>query len=435
MNNSELSYEDFSSIRRSNWNVKASNPKLIQMELLCHQITCQEYSVDILKHLIQLENQSRPSLDSFQTQPEINGKMRALIFDFIMCCHKRLNLSSSTLFLCFSIIDRYSSKIIVKPSTYQLLALCSIWIASKFNDTKPKVPNLEILIGFCCNQYTKKQFKEMELHLLKSLNWSACLSPTYDFFIDILLKNKITKLNYRNLNLNDIKCGSIMLCELCCFDETLNFNYNASAIALASVTLITCALRYELLKEFDDYQSKVHDSSLLEICQLILKNFFSNYFPSSFKLKYYLNNLDDKLNQPIPGPILKSLINYTNELNQYFNLNLESMTPLPSDLDTHTSNSIQMSSVGFQNRFKSSVSLHIPPTPTTPGTNISVKRTLPTIRSPPASEFESPIDLSKDIPVSSTASNILTNIHIKRKPSNLDLDFFQPTNVLTKRIR
>ncbi|AMD20543.1 HDL201Wp [Eremothecium sinecaudum] len=280
----KLSVAQLASVRRSVWNEKASHPRLLKMEMAAHRSTCQEYNINILKHLINLENQTRPSWESFKSQPEMTLQMRTLIFDFIMCCHTRLELSPSTLFLCYNIIDRYRSKVVVGSSTCQLLGLTALWLASKFADKKPRIPSLQSL---CCHQYTKQQFKEMELHILKSLDWSACSAPTHDSFVDILLNTKLGKLDFENLDLNDLKYGATILCELSCFDPHLNYNYNSSAIALASVTIITCALKLQTYGKFQSYKTCTDDPNLVAICnKLMMQLQFEESLPSSFNMKY-----------------------------------------------------------------------------------------------------------------------------------------------------
>ena len=123
-----------------------------------------------------------------------------------MCCHSRLSLTTSALFQTFILIDRYTSKFIVKNSNYQLLALACLWISSKFFDQKKNIPNLITLQNLCCNQFNALQFKEMEFNILKSLNWSILTGSsntnyTPDILIDTLLFDKaIKQQNTFNIN-------------------------------------------------------------------------------------------------------------------------------------------------------------------------------------------------------------------------------------------
>ncbi|SCU91118.1 LADA_0F08196g1_1 [Lachancea dasiensis] len=437
---------DMASIRRSVWNSRAAHPKVVQMELLAHQLACQDYSVDILRHLIDIEQESRPCLASFQAQPEINTHMRSLIFDFTMCCHTRLALSSSTLFLCFSIIDRYCSRIIVKSSTYQLVALCSLWLASKYTDKKPRVPSLRALQSLCCNQYSRSQFLEMELHILKALNWTPCNAPSHDVFVDILLKNKISSLSYKGLNINDLKYASCVLCELACFDHVLAFDCNASAVALAAVTVATHALRLSVDNKFMHYGVMLKDANLQRVCDLILKRLRSRSFPSSFKLKYLGQNTVES------NPILKSLIEYDLMIAQTqappITVNSTLLSPASQQGE---GNSVNVSPA-FGNNKNEYPSMHpfrsprgrIPPTPSTPlsmGMKINVKAG-PGIDTPQSAALSE--DPSKYIADGYSSQSVKSNIsrpamvkrsESKRKSACMDMDYFEFTEFPCKRSR
>lgn len=318
----DLAY--MSHVRRNVARLKSQDENLVKRELASHHFSVLEYSNQLLTHLICLEednskNISKPSLSSFEAQPQINDKMRRLIFDFLMCCHTRLGLSSSTLFLCFNMLDRYTSKYIVKSSNYQLLALTALWISSKYWDSKNRIASLKILQNLCCKQYSIQQFKEMELHVLKSLNWTLCQTATPDSFIDILLflkdnKNVSPSVLHDDkardiLNVNEIKFGSIMLCELASFDLQLAFNCKSSQIVLGAITLVTLAIKFETLNQWENFQCNSQDAGLIRICnallQLVLK---SDSLPSSFKFKYIGGNAETATSKKILNALHKYFI-------------------------------------------------------------------------------------------------------------------------------
>ncbi|SCU79963.1 LAME_0B01112g1_1 [Lachancea meyersii CBS 8951] len=447
---------NMANVRRSVWNSRAAHPHVVQMELLAHQLACQDYSVDILRHLIDLEQTTRPCLASFQAQPEINTHMRSLIFDFAMCCHTRLALSSSTLFLCFSIIDRYCSCIVVKSSTYQLVALCGLWLASKYTDKKPRVPSLRALQNLCCSQYSRAQFQEMELHILKALNWTPCNAPPHDAFVDILLKNKISSLSYRGLNINDLKYASCVLCELASFDHELAFDCNASAVALAAVTVATHALRLSVDGELLHYSAMLKDVNLQRVCSLVLRKLRTRNFPSSFKLKYLGQNPVDS------NPILKSLIQYDLTISpppppptlvpsgpsSFGQGSVNVLSPRSQNGDSPGSHAspvmytARSSNGGSSHSFRYPLT-HVPPTPSTPST-MSLRnhaklgtymKTPQSSASPNTSKPVAPISCAtkSNGVVSSTAMPRRSDS--KRNSAYMDMDFFDMAEVACKRSR
>lgn len=306
-----------SQVRRKVAHQRSQEVNLVAREAACHEFCVMEYSNQLLAHLIQLERDNvvhvtaRPTLQTFQSQPQINHKMRFLIFDFLMCCHTRLGLSNSTLFLCYNILDRYTSKYIVKSCNYQLLALTALWISSKFWDSKNRIAPLRLLVKLCCKQYSPQQFKDMELHLSKSLNWTMCQFATHDSFIDLLLflkddtKVSPTLLLDSELNLDRIKFGAMMLCELACFDIQLSFKCSASQIVLAAITLTTLAMKFEEFNQWEDFNAKSNDASLIKVCHSLLALALrEDSLPSSFKLKYINES------KTASDKILKALQNY-----------------------------------------------------------------------------------------------------------------------------
>lgn len=308
-------------IRRNVSKVKSQNPSLVKTELQCHRASVMEYSSSLLNHLIHLEEEPgsiRLNLQSFEAQPQINEKMRFLIIDFIMCCHARLKLSTSTLFLTFDIMNRYASKFIIKCGNYQLLALSALWISSKYWDSKYNIPNFNILTSLCCQQYTPAQFREIEWHLLTALNWSVLNTPTPDYFIDLLLvledKKNVSPIALQHgiNNIDEINVASVLLCELAAFDIKLSFNYNASAIALAAITISTLALNFYDFNQWENFREESKDANVVKICDALLKlSIDRDSLPSSFKCKY----LNEQDNAHLVGKkIMEALSNYNVQL-------------------------------------------------------------------------------------------------------------------------
>ena len=222
--------------RRRNWNEKSRNSDLVRRELICHQHSIREYYRDIsTKESISLSTRttrgSAPNAARFNAQPYINPEMRRLIFEFIVCCHSRLYLSTPTLFETFSLLDRYTSRYVVRSSNYQLIALVCLWISSKFFDPKKNIPSLDTLCKLCCSQYRPQDFKNAEFQILRSLDWEVAKTPTLDVLIDLSLFGKSNYLGNDFYNVNDIKNLSIMLCELAQFNIELAYHENPSSLA------------------------------------------------------------------------------------------------------------------------------------------------------------------------------------------------------------
>lgn len=97
--------------------------------------------------------------------------MRPYLVDFLIEIHFQLRLRPETLYLALNIVDRYISKRIVFKKHYQLVGCVSLWIASKFEDAKDRVPTLPDLASMCSGAYDESAFIQMEQHILASINW------------------------------------------------------------------------------------------------------------------------------------------------------------------------------------------------------------------------------------------------------------------------
>ena len=165
--------------RRRNWNEKSRNSDLVRRELICHQHSIREYYTDIsTKESLSLSTRTTtgaaPNIARFNAQPYINPEMRRLIFEFIVCCHSRLYLSTPTLFETFSLLDRYTSRYVVRSSNYQLIALVCLWISSKFFDPKKNVPSSWIhSANSAVLNIHPRILKNAEFQILRSLDWEV----------------------------------------------------------------------------------------------------------------------------------------------------------------------------------------------------------------------------------------------------------------------
>jgi Cyclin, N-terminal domain/Cyclin, C-terminal domain len=112
-----------------------------------------------------------PSAEMMDLQPELEWYMLPFLVDFMIEVHSQLRMSPYTLHLAINLINRYVSKRIVFKKHYQLVGCACLWIASKFEDSKDKVPTVQELRSMCVSAYTEDMFVQMEGHVLASLGW------------------------------------------------------------------------------------------------------------------------------------------------------------------------------------------------------------------------------------------------------------------------
>lgn len=337
--------------RRTVARLAASHPQLRSMEQKAHTSAINTYSAEILQHLTKLESTCKTSPQLIQSQPQITVAMRPILFDFLMDVHNRLKLSNQTFFLMINIIDRYCSLRIVRKDHFQLLGLTALWLASKYSDSKHKVPSIDFLRATCCNCYSKNLFVEMESHILKSLNWEVG-SPSHDSFVDLLLKENF--LNFKNERINEIKHGANYLCQLSQFFTRITFNYSISMISIASVLIMTNSLTLSNDNQFVHFNTQTNNNGKLnKLCSLMLNVIRENPLPPSFQTKYFKNYANDEPNS------LFSIEHYANELTSQLYSSIPTtplyQTPMASRTSSTSSQSSTVSSIMSKNSATSSL--------------------------------------------------------------------------------
>ena len=75
-----------------------------------------------------------PTVGSIKKQTEINGKMRAILVDWLVEVHLKFKLVPETLYLTVWLIDKYLEKEQVTRSALQLLGVTAMLVASKYEE-------------------------------------------------------------------------------------------------------------------------------------------------------------------------------------------------------------------------------------------------------------------------------------------------------------
>jgi len=142
-----------------------------------------EYATEIMGHLFDEESAFLPRADYMEDQSDINGKMRAILIDWLVEVHMKYRLRPETLFLAINIIDRYLSMRSVMRKKLQLLGVVAMFIAAKFEEIdSPKVHEFAYITD---HTYTTKEIINMESTVLMALDFQIAV-PTPAHFLDRL---------------------------------------------------------------------------------------------------------------------------------------------------------------------------------------------------------------------------------------------------------
>lgn len=129
----------------------------------------ESYLPNILAHLHATSGKNIAAFDAMERQTEINRRMRAILFNWLLEIVFKYGLKIRTIFLTANILDRYLQFKNVERSQLQLVGVTCLLMASKYEDIYP--PELKDLYRLCDKVYTPKQILKCETEILACLNF------------------------------------------------------------------------------------------------------------------------------------------------------------------------------------------------------------------------------------------------------------------------
>ena len=244
-----------------------------------------EIYINLLLDEKKFKNKINPEYFSFQKS--INYKMRSILIDWIIEIHFYFKFLKKTLFQTVFIIDAYLSKKNIDKKFLQLLGVASLLISCKENEII--YPSLKKLIQLTDNAFSISELKNMEIKIMKTLNFDI-LSPTAEEFFEI-------NAEFFNFSDEHMCVGEYFLkCSLIGYNM---LKYNQSTIAIACGYIIMKCFNLEgtdlILKNCNfDIKEKEIKNCAKELCFLI-----KDLFKSSLGVvkNIYVNNIITKINE------------------------------------------------------------------------------------------------------------------------------------------
>ncbi|KAK4481535.1 hypothetical protein RD792_012436 [Penstemon davidsonii] len=144
---------------------------------------CKAYVSDIFQYLHDLEmDPRRKVLPNYleQVQTDLTANMRELLIDWLFEVAEEYKVTSDTLYLTVSYIDRFLSTNAITRNNLQLLGVSSMLIASKYEEISPQ--KVEVFCDITANKYTKSEVVKMEADVLESLRFEMG-NPTVKTFL------------------------------------------------------------------------------------------------------------------------------------------------------------------------------------------------------------------------------------------------------------
>ena len=139
---------------------------------------------------------SSKDLFGLQDKDYLNEKNRGIILQWLVYNNNRWKLNDDIIFMAMNIFDRYISQYKVGKSEFQLVAISSYLIASKYENTYP--PYIEELSHICNFIYTKDDIIRKEYAILSGLNFDILYNSSYKYltFLHSIADKENMKLLY-----------------------------------------------------------------------------------------------------------------------------------------------------------------------------------------------------------------------------------------------
>merc|ERR1712168_975238 len=132
---------------------------------------CHEYA-PLLYHYLREIEASQPIRKDFLKNCHVNGKMRAVLIDWLVEVHAQFKLLPETLYLTVAILDRYLAVRCadIKRKKLQLVGVSCMWIASKYEEMY--APEINDFVYITDNAYSTLEIRSMELDILRVLDFN-----------------------------------------------------------------------------------------------------------------------------------------------------------------------------------------------------------------------------------------------------------------------
>lgn len=147
-----------------------------------------EYANDIFRLLHREEHALLPQATYMDKQPHVNGKMRAILIDWLVDVAKKYKLKSETLFLAVALVDRFLELRETQRQHLQLVGVTGLLLAAKFEETCP--PQVQDFVYVTDSAYSKEEVMKMEVAMLTALNFQLC-QPTAFHFLQWFQKTNV----------------------------------------------------------------------------------------------------------------------------------------------------------------------------------------------------------------------------------------------------
>ncbi len=282
-----INFNDPNAITKGAVNKNKNKEEKIEIKDYFHALV-DDYGDDIFKYLkknekINVCDYSNKDIFKLQDKKYYNEKNRSILLHWLVKNNNKWKLKDDTIFMAMNIMDRYISKYKSKNSEFQLIAIASYFIASKYEDIYP--PYLDELSQICNYVYSNDDIIRKEYEILVGLNFDILYNSSYKYltFLHSVSDKDNLKLLYLAQFILEISLDNIDILE-----------YSQSKRALAALLIAKKILlikkswnNLRLFYNYDESEIKNVQKKMIVLLNKVIKSKTKNAIYEKFESSKY----------------------------------------------------------------------------------------------------------------------------------------------------
>ena len=282
-----INFNDPNAITKGAVNKNKNKEEKIEIKDYFHALV-DDYGDDIFKYLkknekINVCDYSNKDIFKLQDKKYYNEKNRSIIYHWLVKNNHKWKLKDDTIYMAMNIMDRYVSKYKSKNLEFQLIAISSYLIASKYEDIYP--PYIDELSQICNYIYSNDDIIKKEYEILSGLNFDVLYNSSYKFltFLHSVVDNQNMKLLYLAQFILEISLDNL---------DILEYSQSERALAalLVSKKILGIKITWNNLRMYYDYDEnkiKTVQKKMIPLLNKVMKSKNKNAIFEKFESSKY----------------------------------------------------------------------------------------------------------------------------------------------------
>ncbi|KAK1362230.1 Cyclin N-terminal domain-containing protein [Heracleum sosnowskyi] len=223
-----------------------------------------EYMDDLYEFYRNVESSFCVPPNYMASRPNLNGKMRGILIDWLIEVHYKFKLRPETLYLTVNLFDRFLA---IEPMTrkkLQLVGVTAMLLASKYEEIL--APLVEDLILISDSAYTRNEVLQMENLMINMLQYDLSV-PTVYMFVKRFLKADQSD--------DKMELLAFYIIDLCLVEYEM-VKFSPSMLAAAAVFTAQCTLgKAAQWSKKRERQTNYKDEEIMK-CSKLMVEFHQN---------------------------------------------------------------------------------------------------------------------------------------------------------------